>query len=347
MSVTSVAVTGVSGRVGQRLLRRLDADPDVDRVVGIDVVEPELRPGLLDFHALDVAAADLKPALEDVDVLVHLASVAVPLPDEDVMERVNVEGTRRLLDAAAATDVGKIVHVSSGLAYGAWPNNPTPITEDAPLRPNGSFSFAVHKAEGERLLGEWRDDHPSATAVVLRPAPVLGGGTPPAVRALVRGRLPFRVRDASPDVQFLHVDDLVSALVLAVRDPVLHGAYNVAPDGWLAHDTAVALARQVPRVAVSADVADRMLTRLWRSGVGDVPPGAVPLMSHPCVLAADRLAAAGWRAEHTNEEALLACVDETEEPAPRRGRRALAAGVGAGALAAAAGAAWAVLRRRR
>lgn len=345
MDVTAIAVTGVSSRTGQRLLRLLDAEDSIERIVGLDVREPEFRPRVLEFHRVDVSGADVKPLLEGVDVLVHLASLFVPVPDDARMERVNIEGTRRVLDAASATGVAKVVQLSTGCAYGAWPNNPIPITEDAPLRPNRSFAFAVQMAEIERLLHEWHDEHPGVTNTILRPALVLGAGTPDAVRALVRGRMPFRVRDASPEAQYVHVDDVASALLLAVTSD-LDGAYNVAPDGWLTHEDAAAVAGHVPRVAVSADVAERMLTRLWRAGLGEIPPGLVPFMSFPCVLANDRLKAAGWRPEHSSEEAIVACLEETGDLSVG-GNPALRVAAAGGAIALAGALGWAVVRRLR
>ena len=62
------------------------------------------------------------------------------LRDEALMARVNVEGTRRVLAAAAAVSATRIVRISSATVYGAWPSNPVPLTEDAPLRPNPHFS---------------------------------------------------------------------------------------------------------------------------------------------------------------------------------------------------------------
>lgn len=343
--MSAVAVTGISGRVGQRLLRLLTSDDDVERVVGLDVREPAYRPRSLEFHAVDVGGADLKPLFEGVDAVVHLASRFEPLPDEAIMERVNVEGARRVLDAAAASGVSKMVLVSTAFAYGARPANAVPLTEDTPLRPNERFTFAVHKAETERMLGEWSDEHPGVTSVVLRPPFVLGGDTPPSVRALVRGRLPFRIRDATPPVQYLHVDDLVSALHLAVTGD-LEGVFNVAPDGWMSHEEAGALAAQVPKVSVSADVAERMTRRLWRAGIVDVPEGMLPVLVHPCVIANDRLKAAGWTPGHSNEEALLACLEEDGAGASAA-RRLVVGGLVGGALAAAGAAAWTLLRRRR
>lgn len=342
-SPTGVAVTGVSGRVGQHLLALLDAQAGIDRIVGLDTREPRLRTRKLEFHAVDIGGADLKPLFEGVGVLVHLAFLFEPLPDEAVMARVNIEGTRSVLDAAAAVGVRKVVHVSTAAAYGAWPDNPVPITEDAPLRPNPGFAFALHKAETERMLAEWADEHPGTVVTVLRPAFVLGPDTPTLVRAIVRGSLPFRVRDAAPPVQYVHVEDLASAVALAVeRD--LPGAYNVAADRWLASEDAAELAGHTPRLALPADVAARLVRRLWSTGVGDVPPGTVPLLVHPWVVSNGRLRAAGWEPRHSNEEAILACIEASGAPRPSRvARMAVGAAVSAGAGTLA----WALLRRRR
>jgi len=173
MNVTSIAVTGASGLVGQRLLPVLADDASVTRVVGLHMRPPRRRARGLEFHLVDVARAELKPLLEGIDVLIHLASVVDPVPDESLMARVNVDGTRRVLDAAAAVGVRRVVRVSSASVYGAWANNPMPLTEASPLRPNPGFSPAVQAAEVERLLAEWRDDHPGVvvtTAGVRRSA---------------------------------------------------------------------------------------------------------------------------------------------------------------------------------
>ncbi|HEX9505061.1 MAG TPA: NAD-dependent epimerase/dehydratase family protein, partial [Acidimicrobiia bacterium] len=156
----SVAVTGASGLVGGHLLTVLAEHPDVDRIVGLDVREPQRRPRAVEFHHVDIAGTELKPLLEGVDIVVHLAGVVDPVPDETLMARVNVGGTRRVLDAAASVGVRRVVRISSATVYGAWPNNPLPLTEQAPLRPNPHFSPAVQGAEVERLLAQWREEHP-------------------------------------------------------------------------------------------------------------------------------------------------------------------------------------------
>lgn len=339
MEVVSVAITGASGLVGQRLLTRL-AD-DVERIVGLDVREPRRRVHNFEFQRVDIASAELKPLLEGIDVVVHLASVVDPIPDETLMAHVNIDGSRRVLDAAAAVGVRKLIRVSSATVYGAWPNNPVPLTEEAPLRPNPGFSPALHAAEVERLLADWHEGHPAVTITTFRTAPVLGPGAERLPSRLLLGRPPLRVRGATPPVQAVHVDDLVAALVLAVHAD-LPGVYNVAADGWLDDETARELLPRPLVPPLPAEVLERALARTWLSGLGDVPPGVVPYLVHPWVIANDRLKAAGWVPQHTNEEAILDGIDALPTPPSPLRIAALAAAVAVGAAAG-----WALRRRYR
>ena len=242
MEMPAIAVTGASGLVGQRLLPLLVAHPDVTRVVALDVREPGWRSPNLEFQRVDIAGTELKPLLEGIDTVVHLAGVVDPIPDEMLMARVNVEGTRRVLGAAAAVGARRVVRISSATVYGAWPSNPLPLTEDVALRPNPHFTPAVQGAEVERLIAEWRDDHPGVTVTTLRSAPVVGPGAERLPARIILGRPPLRVRGAALPVQVVHVDDLATALALAATSD-LAGVYNVSADGWLDPD---ALASPAP-----------------------------------------------------------------------------------------------------
>src|SRR5687767_10113183 len=218
----TVVITGVSGFLGQAVLRRLAGSSAVEKLVGLDVREPGFRPRGLQFHLVDVAGSDLRPLFEGADVLVHLAGVHDAIPDEDLMARVNVGGTKRVLEAAAAGGVNKVVLVSSAAVYGAWPNNPVPLTEDAALRPNPGFPLGVHKAELERLLAEWALAHseegqPAVITTVLRPAFVLGARADHAIARLIRARVPLTVGGSVAPVQFVHEDDATEAIGLAVE----------------------------------------------------------------------------------------------------------------------------------
>jgi len=342
-AAATVVITGVSGFLGQAVLRRLATSPSVGRLVGLDVKEPGFRPRGLQFHLVDVAGSDLRPLFDGADVLVHLAGVHDAIPDEDLMARVNVGGTRRVLEAAAATGVSKVVLVSSAAVYGAWPNNPIPLTEDAPLRPNPGFPLGVHKAELERLLAEWALARPAVTTTVLRPAFVLGARADHAIARLIRSRVPLTVGGSVAPVQFVHEDDATEAIALAVeRD--LPGVYNVAAEGWLSRDELRALVGRKVQPSVAPEVMERALRRLFSAGLVDLPPSEVPYLVHPWVVAVDRLKAEGWNPQHTNEETVLACLRGRE---PASAWKAAVAAAGGATLATTGLVVAGLLRRRR
>src|SRR5690606_34542115 len=223
----------------------------------------DLDPGVR-ARGVDLAHDDLKPHLEGVAAVAHLAA---SVPASPTAATGDVDVARRVLDAAGDMGVGHVVALSSATVYGAWSNNPVPLTEDAPLRPNPGFTFAVERAEIERLTAEWRDAHPGSTATVLRPARVAAADHRDwLVRALRPA--PAVPEDADePPVQFLHLDDLARACDLARRRR-LDGAYNVAPPGSIPGDLARSLAGAPPRVPVPERLASRVAHWRFRWGLG-------------------------------------------------------------------------------
>jgi nucleoside-diphosphate-sugar epimerase len=346
--MTTVAVTGAGGFAAAALLKRLDADPTIEHVIGLDRVEPQMPVAKLDFRVADVRDPRLALALEGADAIVHLALSAGPLGSEDTMFAINVEGTRNLLEAADAVGVTRLVHLSSAVVYGADAGNMVPLGEDRPLRAKPNFSWAFHHLLAEELVTRWAAEHASAVVTVLRPATTLGPGVDTAMsRHLEQRRLPV-VRGYLPPVQLLHIDDLAAALHLAVtRD--LPGAYNVAAEGWLPlDDMARVMGRGLLRVPES--VAFPVASQLWRHGAIAAPPGALHYLMHPWVVSTERLHAQGWAATRSNRDILREFVAD-HRPWMSLGRlrvRRRSCSAAAGVLVtAAAGGMLAVRNRRR
>jgi len=279
------------------------------------------------------AGGALKSALTGVDGLAIGAEV-------------DPAGVRALLEAASSADVGRVVLVSSATVYGAWPDNPLPLSEDAPLRPNVGFRFAAARAEAERLVAEWHDAHPGSTAAVLRAAVTVDGSGLSALDRALSGTAGLRPAEASRPVQFLAAEDLASAVALALTAP-LDGPYNVAPDGWVPDETLRALAGGPARVAVPERVARLLRLAVPGGAAARRFPGIEPYQRHPWVVANDRLRAAGWAPAQSNEEAFVeGAGGVAKELSPKRRQELALAGTGT-VLAGAAAAAVVLVRRRR
>lgn len=328
-----VVVTGAAGALGRRVCALAAADPDVARVVAVDRRAVHAAAPSVEVVQADLCEVEVKPLLEGADVVVHLAQADRPERDGVASASAwtgDAGLVHRVLDGASAAGVGHLVLLSSATAYGAWANNPVPLTEDAPLRPNPGVAVAAEKAELERAAADWRDDHPGATVAVLRPTITLAPeGNGWLARAIGRvSALPVSADD--PPAQFLDVDDLAAAVDLA-RRARLDGPRNVAPDGWVDGDTARALAGGGPRLRLPERLALRVAGWRWRLGLAETPPVLLPYTVHPWVIANDRLRADGWEPTSSNEEAFVA----HHRPAPwatitprRRQELALAASAG-------------------
>jgi len=308
----TVVVTGVAGSLGQRVVARLAERPDVDRVLGIDVVPTNAHPAKVEARVLDLAWPlrvdddELIPMFEGVDGVIHLAwrTTDGPANDPTGATQANQQALRRVLAAAAVTRPASLVHLSSATVYGAWPDNPVPLTEDSVLRPNPEFPFALDKAEAERVVAEWALAYPDVAVAVLRPAVTVGSPERPLYRALGGTRAP-RAGDGSRPVQFLHVDDLAAAVVLA-WERQLSGVYNVAPDRGIREDTARALAGGVARLSLPGWAAKGLAAWSWDLWRWGVPREAQAFATNPWVIAPDRLEAQGWQPKYSSEEALVA-----------------------------------------
>ena len=210
-----MAITGVAGSIGSRLAARLASRTGEVRVVGVDSQPLQSQLGA-ELRQGDLRTDDVVAMLRGVDVVAHLVSAFDPRRDGLESASLDIEMVRRLLAAASVAKVSGVVLMSSAMVYGAWPNNPIPLQEDALLRPNPGFSFAAHKAEVERLAAEWHADNPEVRLVVLRPVTAVAAGESSWAARILRAAVTVAAGDDDPPVQFLHLDDLAAAVELAV-----------------------------------------------------------------------------------------------------------------------------------
>ncbi len=304
-SMTTVAITGASGSLGRRVLSLLLDDPEVERVVVLGNGLPPIDGDRVAAHTLDLARSHLGPLVDGADVVIHLAFALGEGRKMEASARSNLDGTRRLLTAAAEGGVRHLVVVSSATVYGAWPNNPVPLTEQAPLRPNPDLAYAVQKSYVEHIVADWVTAEAGRTAAVLRPCTALAEDGESWMAWALAEAASLRAGEDDPPAQFVHLDDLAAAVDLARRRS-LDGPYNVAPDGWVPGETVRALSGSTPRLRLPNRVATRVEHVRLRLRRGPASHGLLAYATHPWVVANDRLRAAGWAPRHTNEQAFVA-----------------------------------------
>lgn len=321
--MTTAVLTGARGPLGTRVARLLGDGGDVNVVLLDDVLHP--------------ASGATSEALDAADVIVDLGT-----SDYDRRAELRESSSEFVASTLAAADqlaADQVVFVSSALVYGAAPNNPKPLTEDAVLRPDVEFVFARQLASAEELVEQWRRARPGRATSVLRPALALAEGDSSRLAAALVSGLGRRVAQADPPSQFLHLDDLAEAVALAVRSR-LDGVFNVAPDGWIAGERVRALSGERPRLPLPERLAEVVSSLRWRFQRGPIPPGLGSYTREPWIVSNGKLRKLGWQPTVTNEQAY---VEASEAPwwtmiSPKR-RQELTLGVGVmlGVLIAAIG----------
>lgn len=329
----TVAVTGPTGDIGLATLRALSASPKVGKVIGMarrpfDPAEEGLGKKVV-YQQGDVLERESVERLVDgADVVIHLAFIIIGDPAD--AQRVNVEGSRNVFEAAVAAGAKRLVYTSSVAAYGFHADNPQPLTEDVEPRGSEGFYYSAHKAELEGLL----DDIVAGSktdAYVFRPSIVAGAGAvtlvesmlaqlAPARRIPLVGRaieeLPFLapvLPDPGVPFQLVHHDDVAAALLAAVQGKGEPGRYNLAAQGTIKVSN---LARSVGWWSVPVPGAvvgplDELLSRVPR-----LPPEVawltamrVPVLMD-CAKARTEL---GWAPDHDVEATLKATVQGARE----------------------------------
>jgi UDP-glucose 4-epimerase len=230
-----VLITGVGSLVGGALARRLERDPEVEYVAGLDTRRPSVALESTELIEADIRNPVLGKLLPQarVDTVVHNQIVRRPGPGVSprAMHDINVIGSLQLLAACEKSDTIRaiIIRGSAGI-YGSEPQAPQFFDERMarlfPLRTR----FQRDVAEIENYFETYSRRHPKVVCTVLRYQPAIGPSLDTQVTRYLSLPVVPTYLGFDPRLQFIHEHDGLEALVAAVRRPV-RGAVNVAGEG--------------------------------------------------------------------------------------------------------------------
>jgi UDP-glucose 4-epimerase len=320
-----VTVIGATGNVGTAVMRRLAAEPAVSELVGVARRRPSLALPKTRWEAADITRSDLAPLLRGSDAVIHLAWLIQPSRHEGVTRATNVEGSRRVFEAAARAAVPRIVYASSVGAYAEGPKDRA-VDESWPATGIASSFYSRHKAATEAMLDGLERAHPELRIVRLRKGLIFGREAASGIRRLFAGPLlpTFLLRpELIPVVpaherlvfQAVHRDDVAEAYRRALLDDDARGAYNIAAGPVL--DSAelgrILGARPVP---VPRALLRGAATATWRLHLQPTEPGWVDLgLGVPVMSTARARDELGWVPRYTAAEALLELIAGMRENA--------------------------------
>jgi dihydroflavonol-4-reductase len=272
MAKAHVTVTGAAGHLGANLVRQLvDEGYDVRALVYRD------RRPLADADAEQVRAdvtdaASLHEAFRGTDVVIHLAvAIAVQGENESLLDPVNVQGTRNVVDACLETGVDRLVHCSSVHAFRQEPLD-RPIDETRPLADEGpAHCYDRSKALGERVVMEGVEK--GLDALILNPSAMLGPQDHKPSRMgetllMIRGcRLPALVPGG---YDWVDVRD-VSRTTIQALDRGRKGERYILSGRWMSVEDLCRLA-----CAVTGSRMPSVTVPLWMARLG------TPFVTHWC-----------------------------------------------------------------
>jgi UDP-glucose 4-epimerase len=313
-----VVVTGATGNVGTSLLPALADEPAVEEIVGIARRRPQLSFPRTRWVTADVTRDDLAPHFAGADAVVHLAWLIQPSRHRPTTRAVNVDGSRRVFEAAAAAGVSSLVYASSIGAYSPGPKDRA-VDESWPTDGIRTSFYSRDKADVERVLDAVEAEHPEMRIVRLRPGLIFKGDAASGIRRLFAGPLlptPLLRRQLIPIVpalerlrfQAVHSLDIGQAYRLAVMRDV-RGAFNIAADPVLDPPELGRLlgARPVP---VPERVLRATVQATWKLRLQPTPPGWLDLaLGVPIMDVGRARTELGWTPTRTAGEALLELIE--------------------------------------
>ncbi|MDQ6434294.1 NAD(P)-dependent oxidoreductase [Mesorhizobium sp. LHD-90] len=247
----TILLTGAAGLIGRAVHRMLRERGDrviaIDRIGGQDIVASDLT----EVHRLHELAAS-------ATAVVHCGAISGPMVARDnpyLIVSSNVVGTANILELARVRKMRRVVCCSSVSAYGNTPAGLDLVPEDVPLKPTSVYGAS--KAAGEHLLDGYAIQH-GIDGVSIRPAWVYGPGrtTDCAIRTMI---LDAQAERATPFPfgrdfyrQYVHVDDVATALVLALdAEKLPRRSYTITGGSYV---TLAEVARTVKAALPQADI---------------------------------------------------------------------------------------------
>lgn len=303
-----VVITGISGRLGRIVARRLHHEADV-QIVGLDRRPMRGRPKDIEHHLVDLRSKQARDIFRagDVDALIHLGVMHDPRARPAELYSWNITGTTKLLEYCQAYRVPKVVLVSSSDVYGPRPDNPQFLTEDAPLLAAQRFPQMRDLVEVDHLVSTFLWRAREIETVILRPVHILGAVHNAPSNYLRIARPPVLL-GFDPMVQLIHVEDVADAIALALA-PGRRGIYNLVGPGEVPLSVVLRELGREP-LPIPHPVARPLLSLAFRLGLSSFPVAELDFIRYVCMVDGRRAAAElGFRPGRTLRETLHAVAE--------------------------------------
>jgi UDP-glucose 4-epimerase len=311
-----VLITGVSRHLGGRLAQRLEMDPAVGEIFGVDLEEPTVELTRTEFVRADIRNPLIVKVLQatEVDTVVHAAVIATPgrAGGRANMKEINVIGTMQLFAACQkAEHVRKVVMKTTTAVYGSEPGDPGVFSEEMGSAAQPRSGYARDAWEVGNYARSFGRRRPDVTLTMLRFANFIGPRIDtPLTRYFSLPVVPTAL-GYDPRLQFIHEDDAIEVLVRATRE-AHPGTFNVAGDGIVYLSQAIRMAGKLP-FPLLLPLMGSVSAIVRRTGLVDFSPEQLSFLLYGRVADTKRLKNDfGYTPRYTTKEALRDFVDRSK-----------------------------------
>ncbi len=273
-----VLVTGGTGLVGAHLLLHLVENEETVRAIYRNVETIQKTKSLFAlykkealFQKIEWVKADITdiPSLEiafkNIEYVYHCAAlISFDPKDEDLIRKVNIEGTANMVNFCIAKTVKKICFVSSIAALGDLKENEKIITEETewnPEKPHSDYAISKYGAEMEM----WRGQQEGLNAVIVNPGVIIGPGFldqgSGKLLKNVQNGLPFYTKGKTG---FVAVTDVVKIMFELIKSDVRNERYVVIAQNIVFRDLFNTIAKASKIKKPSIYLSPVMMDILWR-----------------------------------------------------------------------------------
>ena len=305
-----VLVTGATNPFGRQLVQRLQEEPNVEKVIGIEPRATTEWMNGVELIAFDPDDHELVRFLADqgIDTVIHAGMTPARSGTFARTGPADVIGTMRLCAAigSPSVKVRSLLLISSSDVYPADPYAPLLHREDDSTD-GRALEPAASLLEAEDYARDVAARLGHLDVAILRLAELAGAGLGgPLAAALLQPVVPVPLGYDS-QVQWLHSDDAVDAIVFAARLE-LAGVYNVASEGVLRWSEACEI-RERPSIPVVPFELGPFAPLFRQIGLPHLPEGTGAVLRFGSALDAGKLRAAGWQPRHRQRECVRALED--------------------------------------
>ncbi len=308
--VRRVVVTGISGRLGRLVARRLHREFGV-QVVGIDRRNFPGRPKDIEHHQVDLRSKKARDLFRqgEVDALVHMGVLHQPRASAAEAYSWNIEGADRLLEYVQTYRVPKLIVLSSANVYGPRPQNAQFLTEDAPLLAAQAFPEMRDLVEIDHMFSSFFWRAREVDTVILRPVHILGA-VHNAPSNYLRLQVVPTLLGFDPMIQVIHEKDVAEAIVCALR-PGVRGIYNITGPGEVPLSVILKeLGKKT--VPVPHPLAKPLWRAFWGLGLSSFPVAEFDFIRFVCMVDGSRAQQElGYRPHQSLRETIRAVLDRT------------------------------------